>query len=85
VRRRAEEMFLCLNCGGDFRIASVTSEMPRTVISQRAASYVRAAPLLFHRPKHSPFVPSESYASSFGFQWNHFDRIQIDKFMRITR
>lgn len=27
------------------------------------------------------FVPSESYASSFGFQWNRFDRIQIDKFM----
>ena len=26
MRRRAEEMFLCLNCGGDFRIASVTSE-----------------------------------------------------------
>jgi SAM-dependent methyltransferase len=27
------------------------------------------------------FVPSESYASTFGFQWNRFDRIQIDKFM----
>jgi hypothetical protein len=24
------------------------------------------------------FVPSESYASSFGFQWNRFDKLQVD-------
>ena len=50
--------------------------------SQRAASYVRAAPTTVPIVRNIPrFVPSESYASSFGFQWNHFDRIQIDKFM----
>jgi SAM-dependent methyltransferase len=27
------------------------------------------------------FVPSESYASSFGFQWNRFDRLQVDTVM----
>jgi SAM-dependent methyltransferase len=35
-------------------------------------------PIVRHLPR---FVPSESYASTFGFQWNRFDRIQIDKFM----
>ena len=27
------------------------------------------------------FVSSESYASSFGFQWNRFDRLQVDSVM----
>ena len=35
-------------------------------------------PILQNIPR---FVPSESYASSFGFQWNRFDRLQVDKFM----
>jgi SAM-dependent methyltransferase len=28
------------------------------------------------------FVPSESYANSFGFQWNRFDTIQVDSVMQ---
>jgi uncharacterized protein YbaR (Trm112 family) len=82
VRRQAEGMFLCLNCGGDFRIASVTSEdagsgeiAEGSLVCTGCSTTV---PIVRNIPR---FVPSESYASSFGFQWNHFDRIQIDKFM----
>jgi SAM-dependent methyltransferase len=82
VRRQAAETFLCLKCGGDFRIASVTSEnagngeiAEGSLVCTGCGTTV---PIVRNLPR---FVPSESYASSFGFQWNHFDRIQIDKFM----
>jgi hypothetical protein len=86
VRRRAEEMFLCLTCGGHFRIASVTSENAENGDIAEGSLVCAGCPTTVPTVRNIPrFVPSESYASSFGFQWNHFDRIQIDKFMRITR
>src|SRR2546423_2848934 len=29
------------------------------------------------------FVPSENYARSFGFQWNRFDRTQLDQDLHV--
>ena len=37
-----------------------------------------AVPIVRNLPR---FVPTESYAASFGFQWNRFERLQVDKFM----
>jgi len=75
-------MFLCLKCGSDLRIAATTSENARTneiTEGSLVCSGCRTTvPIVRDIPR---FVPSESYASSFGFQWNRFDRIQIDKFM----
>jgi SAM-dependent methyltransferase len=82
VRGQAVEMFLCLKCGGDLRIGSATSEDARTseIVegSFICSGCSTAVPIVRSIPR---FVPSQSYASSFGFQWNRFDRIQIDKFM----
>jgi SAM-dependent methyltransferase len=75
-------MFLCLKCGSDLRIAPTTSENAGTSeISEGSlvcSGCRTTVPIVRDIPR---FVPSEDYASSFGFQWNHFDRIQIDKFM----
>jgi SAM-dependent methyltransferase len=75
-------MFLCLKCGSDLRIAPTTSENAGTSeISEESlvcSGCRTTVPIVRDIPR---FVPSEDYASSFGFQWNHFDRIQIDKFM----
>jgi SAM-dependent methyltransferase len=82
VHRQVVEMFLCLKCGGDLRITSATSDDAGT--SEIADGCLECSgcsttvPIVRDIPR---FVPSESYASSFGFQWNRFDRIQIDKFM----
>src|SRR5207245_5979702 len=36
-------------------------------------------PILRSMPR---FVSSDEYAASFGYQWNQFDKLQLDKFMR---
>jgi hypothetical protein len=69
-----------------FRIASVTSENAGNGDIAAGSLVCAGCPITVPIVRNIPrFVPSESYASSFGFQWKHFDRIQIDKFMRITR
>jgi SAM-dependent methyltransferase len=82
VLRQAVETFLCLKCGGDLQIASATSEdtgSGEIIEGSLECSVCRTTvPIVRNIPR---FVPSESYASSFGFQWTRFDRLQIDKFM----
>lgn len=82
MQRRAIEMFACLKCGGALRLVAVESEDAATgeiMTGQlECGACSRRTPIVRWLPR---FVPSESYASSFGFQWNRFDRIQIDRFM----
>jgi len=82
MRREALEMFVCLKCQGPMRFASVVSEDEATheiIEGQIACSACGAVvPIVRNLPR---FVPTDSYAASFGFQWNHFDRLQVDKFM----
>jgi len=82
VRREAADMFCCLKCGGALRLVSVEKEdaaSGKIVEGQMECGACRlAVPIVRSLPR---FVPSESYAANFGFQWNRFERIQIDKFM----
>jgi SAM-dependent methyltransferase len=83
MRRDAVGLFACLKCGGALGIADVIVEDAAAGEIAEGGLVCSACstkvPILRNIPR---FVPSESYASSFGFQWNRFDRIQIDKFMR---
>jgi SAM-dependent methyltransferase len=82
VRRDVIDLFRCLKCGGPLRITQVQSEEPASGeiaegqlgCGQCAAEYPIVRSL-------ARFVPTESYAASFGFQWNRFDRLQVDKVM----
>jgi len=82
VRRDVLEMFACTKCEGPMRLAEVASEGESTheiIEGQLECTECNATfPIVRSLAR---FVPSESYASSFGFQWNRFDRIQVDKFM----
>jgi len=78
-------MFLCLNCAGDFRIASVTSKNAENGGIAEGSLVCAGCPTTVPSSETFPVRPFRGHASSFGFQWNHFDRIQIDKFTRITR
>ncbi|HXZ12686.1 MAG TPA: class I SAM-dependent methyltransferase [Candidatus Sulfotelmatobacter sp.] len=82
LRRDALAMFACPECEGALRLAAVGSEEKVTgeiMEGELACESCRMTiPVVQSLPR---FVASESYASSFGFQWNRFDRIQVDKFM----
>lgn len=80
--RTALDSFACLRCGGGFRVGTVTSEDSATgTITEGALECVKChgtVPIVRSLPR---FVASESYADNFGFQWNRFDTIQVDKVM----
>ena len=82
MQRHAIEMFVCPKCGGALRLSAVESEDSATgeIVAGRleCGACRHDVPIVRCLPR---FVPSESYASSFGFQWNCFDGIQIDKIM----
>src|SRR5438874_670990 len=76
-------MLSCPKCEKTLRLADVTSEdaAKGEIIEGRLECPEGHAtvPIMRHIPR---FVTSESYAASFGFQWNRFDRIQVDSVMK---
>jgi SAM-dependent methyltransferase len=82
VRRRALDVLACPQCEGTLNLASFTDEdcLNNEVIEGQLDCKVchTLVPIVRCIPR---FVPSESYASSFGFQWNRFDRLQVDTVM----
>jgi SAM-dependent methyltransferase len=82
VRREALRMFACLKCSGNLLVSSVTHEDANSgeIVegSLSCENCHTTVPVLRNLAR---FVPTESYASSFGFQWNRFDRIQVDRVM----
>src|SRR5271169_3853736 len=83
MHRKALDMYACLKCGGTFRLVTAASENTATgevTEGSLECTNCRAiVPIVRNLPR---FVPSESYADSFGFQWNRFDTIQVDAVMQ---
>jgi SAM-dependent methyltransferase len=81
MRREVVDLFVCLKCAAGVRVASIVSECGNGEIAEGTLACEECrhtVPILRNLPR---FVPSESYASSFGFQWNRFDRLQLDRHM----
>jgi SAM-dependent methyltransferase len=82
MRRESVEMFQCVKCGCAFRLSRIDQENSsngQIIEGQLECSTCGAIiPIVRNIPR---FVGSESYAASFGFQWNRFSRLQVDKFM----
>lgn len=82
MRRDAIGMFRCFKCAAQLRLASVTSEDPANgEIAEgtlECEGCQTVTPIVRNLAR---FVSSESYASNFGFQWNQFDRLQVDRHM----
>jgi SAM-dependent methyltransferase len=83
MRRKALEMFACPKCGAAFQLCSITSEDFTTgEIAEGRLECINChlkIPIVRNLPR---LVPAESYADSFGFQWNRFDTIQVDAVMQ---
>jgi SAM-dependent methyltransferase len=76
------EWFRCMACGAPLRAEAVSTAQNNGSIAEGqliCASCGRAFPIVRSIPR---FVPSEDYAHSFGYQWNYFDKTQLDSYMR---
>lgn len=82
MQRKSLEMFTCVKCATAFRLAAVTNEDQASgeiIEGQLECPNCHAiVPIVRSIPR---FVGSESYAACWGFQWNRFDRIQVDSVM----
>src|SRR4030088_2241779 len=66
----------CPECRGSFAV-DATTESGESIESGtlHCTSCRRTFPIVRHIPR---FVPADTYASSFGFQWNKFRATQLD-------
>ena len=83
MRRNSLDIFACPKCAAAFQLSAVASEDAATgEIAEGTLQCVNChlnVPIVRNLPR---FVPAESYADSFGFQWNRFDTIQVDAVMQ---
>jgi len=75
------EWFRCIGCGAPFRVESTSPIENNGKIDEGqliCTSCGRMFPIVRSIAR---FVPSEGYAHSFGYQWNYFDKTQLDSHM----
>jgi 2-polyprenyl-3-methyl-5-hydroxy-6-metoxy-1,4-benzoquinol methylase/uncharacterized protein YbaR (Trm112 family) len=75
------EWFACTECGSPLRVEVPSSARNNGTIAEGqlvCASCARTFPIVRSMPR---FVPSEEYAQTFGYQWNRFDKLQLDRHM----
>ena len=75
------EWFACTKCGSALRLeVSPSFQNNGTVAAGQlvCTSCGHSFPIVRSMPR---FVPSEEYAETFGYQWNHFDKLQLDRHM----
>jgi 2-polyprenyl-3-methyl-5-hydroxy-6-metoxy-1,4-benzoquinol methylase len=75
------EWFACTQCGSPLRLEVSSSAQNNGTIAEGklvCPSCARSFPIVRSMPR---FVPSEEYAQTFGYQWNRFDKLQLDRHM----
>ena len=78
--RKTLELFVCSACGAELRLEEGAAQNGRVVEGLlRCVGCSTKFPIIRSMPR---FVPSEDYAATFGYQWNRFDRLQLDRHMR---
>ena len=78
---RSIEWLRCIGCGAPLRAeSSLPSQNSETIEEGQliCTSCGRVFPIVRSIAR---FVPSEDYAHSFGYQWNYFDKTQLDSHM----
>ena len=80
--RRSLDVLICPACQGALRVQEIGEEDAASgnIVSGQleCTACAKRYPVVRSVPR---FVPAENYAASFGFQWQRFDSIQIDKAM----
>lgn len=75
------ELFVCPECYSPLRAEESPSALNNgSIVEGRLActSCGRFYPIVRSMPR---FVPTENYAQTFGYQWNRFNRLQLDAHM----
>jgi SAM-dependent methyltransferase len=75
------QWFVCIECGSELKLEMPDSEQNNGSIVEgqlSCTSCSRTYPIIRCLPR---FVPSEEYAHTFGYQWNYFDKMQLDSHM----
>ncbi len=80
---RILEFLACPNCGAELRLAERPAAGSSNGKVHDGQLSCAKCPTVFPIVRALPrFVPSEEYAGSFGYQWNQFDKLQLDRFLR---
>ena len=75
------EWFACTECSSPLRVEVSSSARNNGTIAEGqlvCTSCARTFPIVRSMPR---FVPTEEYAQTFGYQWNRFDKLQLDRHM----
>ena len=75
------EWLRCIACGAPLRAESASPAENNGIVTEgklTCTSCGRVFPIVRAVAR---FVPSEGYAHSFGYQWNYFDKTQLDSHM----
>jgi SAM-dependent methyltransferase len=78
---RLIQRLVCMECGSALQLESPDFAQNNGSITEghlRCTSCTRVYPIVRSLPR---FVPSEEYAHTFGYQWNYFDKMQLDSHM----
>jgi SAM-dependent methyltransferase len=82
MRRETLDLLICAACQSTLQIQNVAMEDSSTGnIEEGELKCIGCGKRYPVRRSVPRFVSAENYASSFGFQWQRFDHIQIDKVM----
>jgi SAM-dependent methyltransferase len=79
---KSVEWLRCIACGSPLRAESASPVQNNGNITEgqlTCTSCARGYPIVRSIAR---FVPSEDYAHSFGYQWNYFDKTQLDSHMK---
>ncbi len=80
---KALDVFACPECGAELRVARREEDSYQNGKIKEGQLRCTQCPATFPILRSMPrFVSSDEYAASFGYQWNQFDKLQLDKFMR---
>jgi len=78
---KSVEWLRCIGCGSPLRAESASPSQTSETIEEgklTCTSCGRVFPIVRSIAR---FVPTEDYAHSFGYQWNYFDKTQLDSHM----
>jgi len=81
MNRGLIQWLVCMECGSTLQLEPPDSVQNNGSIAEgqlRCKSCSRTYPIVRSLPR---FVPSEEYAHTFGYQWNYFDKMQLDSHM----
>lgn len=80
IHLKTIEWFRCIGCGAPLQAEEDSSVQSNGNVAEgqlTCSSCGRVFPIVRSMPR---FVPSEDYAHSWGYQWNLFDKTQLDSY-----